>query len=142
MISIDAIEAFYILVNTVTVVLTVAALFNARADRAALNDGPIRTIIANGNVRREWIRLGVQLLLLSIAIPAILSARETQLSPIVLVLLAIPLLLMMSSIFDQRDRDRLRILALQGLTAEHQRLFDQGAATGTKVNGITERLGK
>ena len=142
MISIDAIEAFYILVNTVAVVLTAASLLDARADRAALSNGPIRTIIANGNVRREWIRLAVQLLLLSIAIPAVLSTRATSLSPIVLVLLAIPLLLLLSSILDRRDRDRLRIMTLQSLTAEHQRLFDQGAATGTKVNGITERLGK
>lgn len=134
MISIDAIEAFYIFVNAIAVVLTASALLDARADRAALSNGPIRTIIANGNVRREWIRLIVQLLLMSIAIPAILSDRATVLSPIVLVLLAIPLLLMMASILDRRDRNRLRILTLQGMTAEHQRLFDQGELTGEKAD--------
>lgn len=134
MISIDAIEAFYILVNAVAVVLTTAALLDARADRAALNNGPVRTIIANGNVRREAIRLGVQLLLMIIAIPAIFTARETQLSPIVLVLLAIPLFLLASSILDRRDRGRLRILTLGDLSSDHQRLFDQGVLTGEKAD--------
>ena len=107
--SIDPIEAFWVLVNTVTAILTVIALIDARQTEVAVRElnGRAREIVAHGNVRREWFRLLVQLLLLMLAAPGLFVDRPIPLSPPILTLITIPIVLLISTLLDYRERRKL-----------------------------------
>ena len=75
-----------------------------------------RTLVAAGSVRREWVRLGVQLLLLSLIVPGIFVDRPTQISWPVLALMGASAGLLVNTIADARERYRLaRVLDAEGV---------------------------
>lgn len=105
----DPIEVAWILINITAVVLTVYALRDARVTQEAVIalNGKARELVAQQNVRREWLRLIVQVCLLVIVIPGLFNDRPVPLSPIVIDLMAIPVILLLSTVLDLRDRRRL-----------------------------------
>lgn len=120
MISINAVEAVWLSVNGVTATLTFLALLDAWHDeRAALPDRRrARILAARANVRREAFRMIVQLLLLGIAIPGIFDARDIHLTPTLTMLIAVPVVLLLASAFDTRDRTRLAAFVLEDIATE------------------------
>lgn len=119
MISIQPLEALYLVINLTAFVLTFSALVDARADSAAVKllNGKARELAATGNVRREALRLVVLGLLLSIAGPGLLSDQEVRLSPFVVDLMAIPIVLLVSTILDARDRRAMTAVVAADLLA-------------------------
>jgi hypothetical protein len=117
--SVDYVEALWVILNLVTAALTLSALVDARADRSAVRllNGHARDLAANGIVRREAIRLVVQVLLLAIAVPGLFSDAPRPLTPGLVMLMAIPVLLLLSSFFDARDRKALTVLVAADLLA-------------------------
>ncbi len=105
-VHLTGIELFWIVTNIITTVLTVVALADAHADWAVLRqfNGSARGVVARGNIRRERIRLLIQVAFLVIAIPAALTARETPISFPLLAFLSVPLLLLLNTLSDRRDR--------------------------------------
>lgn len=110
--SVGPVEAVWLLVNLVTLILTLVAFVDARADRltVTLLNGKARELAAQGIVRREGFRIIVQVLLLSIAIPGLFVDRDIQLTPILAALIAVPLVLLVSSFLDARDRRHMTAL--------------------------------
>ena len=106
---VGALEAIYITINLACLGLTMFALSEAIHDYRAVKklNGKAREIASRGDIRREGFRIVVNVLFLSIALPAALSDRETTLSHVVVVLMAVPLVLLASSYFDLRERRRL-----------------------------------
>lgn len=121
MISIGAIEALWIGVNALTLGLTVAALLDAWHDLRIVTGADrrkARTLTARGNVRREVIRVVVQFIFLGLALPAVFSDREITLTPFLVAFIAIPVLLLISTLFDTRDRNRLASMLLTDIATE------------------------
>ena len=110
--TVSVIEFVWVIVNVVTLAFTVTALFDARADRTAVRllNGKARELAATGIVRREVIRVVVQVLLLSVALPSLFSDRQTQLSPALAVLMTVPVFLLLASFWDARDRKQMTVL--------------------------------
>jgi len=117
--SVGPLEALWIVTNLTTFALTLSALVDARADREAVKllNGHARELAASGIVRREWIRLIVQMLLLAVAIPGVVSDREIVLTLPIAALMAVPCLLLLSSFLDARDRKALTVLVAADLLA-------------------------
>lgn len=111
-VQINAFEAFWILTCAIGAIVTAAALVDAWADRAAVKllNGPIRTRIARGAVRREVFRLISQLLLLAVALPAIFTPGDVPLNPQIAALLAVPAVILASTLMDYNDRHALNVL--------------------------------
>jgi hypothetical protein len=112
-IHIGAIEAVYIGLNLVTLGLTSYAAREAYRDRTAVREmnGPLREIAVSGAVRRERFRVVNQGALLALAVPSAFSAQPVQLSPFVAILMAISVLLLVSSYMDLAERRRMFDLA-------------------------------
>jgi hypothetical protein len=110
--SVSLVEFLWVMLNTITLVFTITALVDARADREAVRllNGKARELAASGIVRREMVRVIVQVLLLSIAVPGLFSDRETALSPVVAALMAVPLFLLLSSFWDARERKAMTVI--------------------------------
>lgn len=113
-IDVNEVEAIWIALTLGGVVLRVLALRDACRDRVAIRalNGRAREIMADGSVRREVLRLVVQLLLLSIVVPAILRPGPTVISVGLLVVIAIPAVLFVDSVLDTRERRRLTAIVL------------------------------
>lgn len=130
--NISALEAIWVLINTVTLVLTVTALLDARADRTAVKliNGRARELAAWGIVRRERLRVMKQLLLLSIAIPGLfLADGAIRPEPLrvwpVIALMSLALLLLYQSFSDARDRKRLTVLVTAEAVDVKEAAFDR-----------------
>ncbi len=109
MISINAVEAVWLTASALGFIFTVHALVDAWQQHAIvrrLNDRAAE-IAAATNVRREVIRLPIQALLLFVVVPRLFSDQETPLTPTLAALLAVPILLLVNTLFDLRDRRRL-----------------------------------
>lgn len=106
MIHVNAVEALWIIINSAVFAMAVIALADARADREAVRalNGKARELAAEGIVRREVNRLIVQILLLLLAVPAMFSDRDINLSFGVVVLMTIPVVLLIGSAQDAHDR--------------------------------------
>src|SRR5678815_3066421 len=117
----DPLEAVWILLNTAAVLLTGQALLEARVNQKSVHalNGHAREIVADGIVRREFIRLAIQVILLLLVVPGIFSSRPTPLSPFVLALMAIAILLLISSLFDAAERKRLFLTVAKELIKEN-----------------------
>lgn len=119
---IDPVEALWFIVNTATLIFSILALAEARRDlnAAALVEPKIeaRLVVARGNVRREFLRVIVQTLLLSLVIPLLFDDRPVTLNPFVVALILVAVTLFTSTFFDRRDRDRLARLLIEMVTAE------------------------
>lgn len=110
------VELAWVLINGAALALTVLALVDARADArtvSALN-GKAREIVTAGNVRREALRVIAQALLLLLGVPALLSERDVGLSPFVLQLIALALVMLLSTALDARDRSLLTEAVVYG----------------------------
>jgi hypothetical protein len=121
MIHLNGVEALWIGVNFLTLILTTLALFDALHDLkvvAGADRRRARTLTARGNVRREVMRLAVQALLLSVAIPGAFREGEIDLTPPLMALIAVPVFLLISTLLDTRDRSRLAGMLLTDIAAE------------------------
>ena len=120
--NIDLVEAVWIALNLSTLILTASAYWDARADRSAvaLLNGHARELAANGIVRREAFRLAIQSLLLLIVVPGAFSDVPTPLNYFVGILMAIPVLLLVSSILDARDRKQMVVLVTADTLAKRE----------------------
>ena len=116
-VSVDPLEGLWLLVNLVALIVTGLAMIEALRDLAvARTDSEAqheaRELTAFGNVRREGLRIVVQLLLLSLVIPGLLSDRPIPITPFVVVFIAIPVVLLVSTVFDARERVKLGAILL------------------------------
>lgn len=119
-ISVNFVEALWILLNLVTFLLTAFAFLDARADQETVRllNGRARELAAAGLVRREGLRVAVQALLLFVALPGLFVDREVVLSPAVAALMVVPAILLTSSLFDGRDRKRMALIATADILEE------------------------
>jgi hypothetical protein len=126
-VSIQPIEAVYLVIILAALFLTFSALVDARADSAAVRllNGKARELAAAGNVRREVLRIVVLLLLLVIALPGLFSDTEVRLTAPVLALIAIPLVLLHSTILDARDRRAMTVVVTADLLHAHSTALDR-----------------
>lgn len=111
---IGAVEGFWIAVTGLAIVIAILALADAIADRRAIAElnGKARRLIGVGSIRRETIRLGINLALFTLEIPAMFDDADIHLSPTLVVLLAVPVGILANSFLDLIERRRLsRILA-------------------------------
>lgn len=143
-IYIDGLELAWLLVSLIAAVLTLVALGDARADRdaVALKNGPARTIVARDNVRREAVRLMTQFALIGVVIPGLFVDFPTPLSPAVLLLMLVPVLLLLNSALDLRERRRLARITIAAIEAERRGLSvtvtdTAGVETTTDATSVT-----
>lgn len=110
------VELAWVLINGAALILTVLALIDARADARTVRalNGRAREIVTAGNVRREGLRVVAQILLLTLGVPALLSERNVGLSPFVLQLIALALVMLLSTALDARDRTLLTGTVVNG----------------------------
>lgn len=120
MMHVNSVEAIWIALNLTAVVLTLSALVDALADRTAVHllNGHARELTAAGIVRRESFRLIVQTLLLVAVLPGALVPGEAVMSFTILALMAVPAVLLLSSILDARDRRQATIMVAADILAE------------------------
>ena len=109
MISLNAVEVFWITTNVIAAAMTIAALVEARQDALVLAkfNGSARGIVARGTVRRETFRLCSQLALLAVAIPSVFSDRDITLTPPLFALMTVPVWILFNTISDRQMRYRL-----------------------------------
>ena len=112
---IDDVEWLWIALNVLTFVLTLYARRQARIDQRAVQgiNGKAREVSAAGGVRRETVRVGLQLGLLSLVwwSGGLTSDRDVTLNPFVVTLFAIAIGMFVNSALDLRDRrEVMRIL--------------------------------
>jgi hypothetical protein len=142
---IDDVEAFWLALNLLTLVLTLMALGEARRDlKAALllqgDRQQARTVVARGNVRREVFRVVIQAALLSLVIPGLFVDRQTPLNAFVVTLITVPVLLLGSTLLDRRDRGRLAVLLAQVVVEQRNALALESSVQDVKTltrEGIT-----
>lgn len=121
------IEAFWFIVNAATLMFTLGALVEARRDQVAARiDDDItadaRRLTATGNVRREALRVVVQILLISIVLPGLFTDRPITISPVLVALILVPVVLFVATAFDARDRIRLADMLLVAVRSERAAL--------------------
>jgi hypothetical protein len=109
MTSVGPVEAFWVALNSATLLLTLGLLVDAERDRRYVRrfNGHAREIVTLNVVRREVMRAIVQGILLALAVPALLDDRQVTLSPLVVGFIAIALILFAQSLFDTRERKQL-----------------------------------
>lgn len=110
--AINSVEFVWVTLNVLTLAFTITAYFDARADRTAVRllNGKARELAASGIVRRESFRVATQLLLLVVVIPSLFREGDTNLSPALAALMTVPVVLLLSSFFDARERKALTVL--------------------------------
>jgi hypothetical protein len=132
---VDPIEVLWLVVNIFTLVMTFLALVEALTDlKLARTDSPqlqdrAREITTVGNVRRELLRVIVQLLLLSLVFPGLFSDNPISLSPFIIALILIAIVLLTSTLFDSRDRGKLIAILVEIAKTRG----DKEAADGTST---------
>lgn len=110
---VDLVEAVWFALNAGCLVVTLIALVDARRDQNAVAriNGRARKLVTAGNVRREFLRAVVQVLLIVIVIPGLFVDVPIRVTPLLLALMAVPVVLLLSSLYDYRDRRALNALA-------------------------------
>ncbi len=122
MISVNAVEAVWLIASGLGLLFAVYALADALSQRAIvqqINDRAAELAAAN-NVRREALRLLVQALLLIAVLPRLFDDRETTLTLTLVALIAVPIVLLVDSMLALRDRRRLVGVALKEIQTEQQ----------------------
>lgn len=133
----NGLEVIWIALNLTTLVLTLSALMDALADRTAVRllNGRARELAASGIVRREALRVVVQVLLLAAVLPAVAPVTPHL---TIGALMAVPVVLVASSILDARDRRRATILVAADILADRvsamSRLEDAAADVKATVD--------
>ncbi len=133
--NINWLEATWLVICGVGTLVTLHLLIDALRERVEYrrtkNDTArrrARNLVLDGNVRRDSLRLVVQLCLLSVVFPSLLRPGEPDLgfsddvlfahTVAVLAIMVAPIVLLISSLFDARDRRNLRILSLSLVITE------------------------
>lgn len=144
MLDLNAVEAVWVALNLTAVVLTISALTDAWADRTAVRmlNGHARELTADGIVRREGLRLVVQALLLIAVLPGAFKPGEPALSLTVVALMAVPVTLVVSSIFDSRERRRSTIMVAADILAERSSAISRLEAAVAENTDLTVQAGK
>ena len=134
MLSVQPFEALYIVIILTAFLLTISAVIDARADRAAVRllNGHARELAAEGNIRREQLRLVILAFLFVIVIPGLFDDSEIPISPLIIALLGIPVVLLISTVFDAKDRRAMTILVTADLVKKQD----------TTLNRIEDKLDK
>lgn len=137
-VNVNEIEAIWVAMTFAGFLLAIFALGDAfRSLRAARADvtvsHEVRELTAVGNVRREIMRMTVQGLLLSIAVPGLFSDRPVTLSPVLIALMLIPAILLSSTLFDTWDRSRLADLLVGMVKAERDELALEASVQEVKA---------
>lgn len=112
MLHVDFIEAVWIGLNGVCLVVTIIAFIDSLRDRSAVRrlNGRARKLVVDGNVRREILRVIVQVLLIVVVVPGIFVDTPVKVTPLLVIFMAVPVVLLVSSLFDWRDRRNLNRL--------------------------------
>jgi hypothetical protein len=123
--SIGPVEAAWFALNLATLVYTLAALDDARANQKAVRllNGHAREFATAGVVRREVFRVIVQALLLALAVPSLFDATEARFNPFVLIFIGIAVTLFLASFTDAGDRKKMTVLSAAELLAERTDAF-------------------
>lgn len=160
--NINAVEALWIAVNLIAVVMSAASLADAvttyRAARA-LDEAPSARRVASGNsVRRETVRLVIQFLLLSLVLPGLGIPGEVPLNVFTMTLIGISALLLAQTLLDLFERRALSQFSIEQLLTERQRhdaemlrlmatltehanaAFTEANNTNAKIVRLNERL--
>lgn len=136
--NINSVEWVWLSICVLGVIATIILLLDSLGERAlvkTLFNGKrkVRHIIVRANIRRESMRLVMQLLLTGAVIPSLFRPGDftfvfdlstdasrvlTAVTVAVLCLMAVPLLLLATSLADKRDRGTLRDLAIQVVREE------------------------
>lgn len=119
-IQIGAVEGFWIITVSLATVLSALALLDAIRDRAAIAqmNGQARRLIGVGNIRRETGRLVINIALFSLEVPAMFDDADIQLTPFLVVLLAVPVVILANSALDWWERRRLSAILATEIEAE------------------------
>lgn len=134
--TVNGVEIAWLLSCSLGILVTTWLLMDAIAERHAYiksgGNGRIkaRKLVLDGTVRRDSLRLVVQTMLLAVAFPSLLVMNEVVLSLAslietlqtvsILALMAVPVLLLTSSLFDAKDRQTLKVVSEQIVLSERQ----------------------
>lgn len=124
---VDFLEAVWFLVTAAALLQTTLSLIDARRDLVVvtgdLDEGrDVRELTARGNVRREVMRIVMELLLLSIVLPGLFIDRPISLSLPLVALMLIPIALLIQVRLDGRLRGRLAVMLLTMVRSDRDRL--------------------
>jgi len=124
--AVDPIEGIWLAVNLTALVLTAKAYLDARADRQVIREtnGPVRELVAAGFVRHAGLLVIAHLLLLTVVVPGLSVDRAVVLTPTVAALVAVPIVLLTSSVLDARDRRRISFLVAGDLAVVSPRMSE------------------
>lgn len=130
------IELFWISVNVLGLSLTLWALLDAQRNVNAVRsmNGAIVGVAARGNLFREQIRLVIQVIFVVIGLLAATDARATTLTLPVLLLMAVPVLLVISSLSEARDRRLIGTKSTASVVAERDRRMDRLEYRGQELS--------
>lgn len=122
---IGPVEAFWLLTLAISCVISAAALADAIADRRAIlalngraKEFRSRRLIGVGNIRRESVRLAIQLILFSLAVPSVFDDRDIPITPALVLFLCLPAILLINSILDMDERRKLSQIIQQEIERE------------------------
>lgn len=143
---VNLVEAIWLVVSLLGVIFTAVLLLDSIGERETVRDlgngrQALRLFIVRGNIRRESIRLAVQIILLLAVVPSALRPGEfnlrfdlstpegvlaTSITVAVLGLICVPIGMTISSFFDARDRRIIRAMAYDLIRTDddhHSRLI-------------------
>ena len=120
--AVDPIEAFWLVVNLVTLAFTIAGLLDAIDNKRAvkLMNGYARELASSGNVRRSWLLSIIAGLLVVVVIPGLFVDRPVPPSPPVIALLLMPVALLVLVVTDARDRRRMTAITAAEIVIERE----------------------
>jgi hypothetical protein len=161
--QVNLMETLWIAACLSGVVVTAVLVWDAAAERDGYSRTPndsarrlARMLVLNGNIRRDSIRLATQLCLLAVVAPSLfrpgevplvldLSTPESLLMTLttvaVLSLLAVPVLLLVNSVLDFRDRRRLRAVVVALVEDERSDLLAAIDRVGGETVDAIDKVG-
>jgi hypothetical protein len=124
---VDPIEGFWLAINLFALSVTIAALIDAVDNQRAVKllNGHARELATEGTVRREALRVVVQVLLILVVIPGLMIDRPITLSGPIVALILVPVVLLVSSLLDARERRSLTVITAAELVIERDSLIRQ-----------------
>ena len=142
--NLNILESLWIALNLAALILTLSALVDALADRTAIRllNGHAREAAAAGIVRRESFRVVVQALLLLAVLPGALVPGEAVINLTVFALMAVPVVLLTSSILDARERKLTTIMVAADILAESTKgmaRVEAAIAENTSLTIVSQR---
>lgn len=131
----NAVELFWISVNVVGLSLTVWALRDAQRNVVAVRslNGAIVGVAARGNLFREQLRFVIQTLFLAVGILSATDGREATLTLPAALLLMVPVLIVVNTLSEMRDRHIIVRKSDAAISAERDRRMDRLEAQGHRI---------